>query len=121
VLTVPGVAPIKLRMEEYLARAAAGAEDSTAPVKEVDCPECKGCGHCSTCRGRGVLMTQGYLRTVGQILFFVLFGVWGFVFRHLIENPASGHSSLGSDGCTKCLGRGHCYRCRGAGKLLVRL
>jgi hypothetical protein len=120
-LTVPGTAPVTLRMERYLAeRGAAAVVESTAPVREVNCPDCSGSGRCPVCKGRGVLVTDSFLRLSGQIVLFLLFGVWGHIFRSIfMDNAANSHSALMPDGCLKCSGRGHCHRCRGGGRLLV--
>ncbi len=121
VLTVPGQAPVTLRMAQYLNRdVPAGPDDPNSPVREVTCPDCHGSGTCVVCRGRGVMVTQGWLRTVGSIIFCLFFGVWAVLLRSMFENPAVGSAAYGRDGCLKCNGRGHCHRCRGAGKLLVR-
>jgi hypothetical protein len=120
-LQVPGTPPVTLRTAQYLNREVPrGPDDPDSPVREVTCPDCKGTGACVACRGRGVMVTQGWLRTVGHVTLFLLFGIWAVLLRSIFENPAVGSDKYGRDGCLKCNGRGHCHLCRGAGKVLIR-
>ncbi|MBY0522001.1 MAG: hypothetical protein K2R98_01295 [Gemmataceae bacterium] len=79
------------------------------------CPNCRGSGVCSACKGAGA---RDYERwNWHAIATFLLFGFWAWAAKGwqqmigLQEHASSGR-------CVGCNGNGKCYKCTGYGRLL---
>jgi hypothetical protein len=116
-LDLPTEAPVTLSTSKYLPqRSSRSSAGRTAYTGANACSDCGGTGLCPICRGRGYFLGAGFLRTVGTITLYVLFGFWAMLIRHAFDVPGN-LSTLGPGGCLKCNGRGNCYRCKGTGQL----